>query len=838
MEHLRIVQRKAVDVDFKANHQKKYSSAQLDSILASGLHFHRQGDFNQAEKNYREILNVAPMNADALHLLGVLFNQKREYTAAIDLISRAIQIIPNQPIFHSNLGNAFRDSGFFKKAIGCYQRALQIKPDLVEAYINMGVAYHQLADHDGAASAFHKAIALKPDSAEAYYNLANTFKEKRLFDQAISCYRRVVALNPRFGEAYYNLAKSLEQQSCIDEAIACLMQCLRINPQWAEAHNNLGNLFSRKGLPDQALSYYQKAVELKPELHVAHNNSGNALKEQGRFTEAIACYQKALRFRPNFAEAYQNMGVTFTEQDRLAEAIGCFQKAIELRPDFAEAHNFLGLCFEKQGKASEAIACFEKAVQIKPNYAEAYSYLIHECQRSCDWQRSMHFSERLDQLNRQAAGRGEFCAEPPFIRMARDDNLALQLINARAWCRKIVQPLQRLRTPFGFDARRQKIGKLTIGYLSCDFHDHATAHLMLRVFGLHNREKFKINCYSYGPDDHSHYRKRILAQSDQFIDIQRQSHFDAARRIYEDQVDILVDLKGHTKGARLGILTWRPAPIQIHYLGYPGTSGAGFIDYLITDRIVTPKGHAPYYSEKLVFMPHCYQVNDHQQEIASRHWSRQELGLPEKVFVFSSFNLPYKIDPVMFGCWMRILQQVPNSVLWLFGDNQNAICNLRREAADRGVEPQRLVFAQKIKKSEHLSRLKSADLSLDTRMVNGHTTTSDSLWAGVPVITLQGSHFASRVSSSLLNAVGLPEMVTHNLDAYEKLAVRLASHAAELGQIKEKLALNRGGQPLFDTPQFVRNLEAAYQEMWRIFRKEGDPRQFEVTEDCAKPTGA
>jgi protein O-GlcNAc transferase len=833
-----LCKRKAVDVDSKSNRQKKYSSTQLDSILERGLYFHRQGDLKQAEKNYREILDVAPTNTDALHLLGVLSNQKQDHAAAIDLISRAIQIFPNQPVFHSNLGNAFRDRGFFEKAIDCYQKALQINPDLVETYINMGIAYHQLGNLDGAASAFHKAIALKPDSAEAYYNLASTFKEQRLFDQAISCYRRVVALNPMFVEAYYNLANSLEQQSRIDEAIVCLKQCVQINPQWAEAYNNLGNLFYQKGLPDQALLFYQKAVQLKPELHVAHNNLGNALKEQGRFSEALACYQKALRFRPDYAEAYQNMGVAFTEWDRLAEAIGCFQKAIELRPDFAEAHNFLGLCFEKQAQAAEAISCFEKAIQIKPNYTEAYSYLIHQCQHTCDWQRLMQFSKRLDQLNRQAADRGGFCAEPPFIRMTRDADLAQQLINARVWCRKIVQPLQSLRMPFTFEPRRQKIGKLTIGYLSCDFHDHATAHLMLRVFGLHNRERFKINCYSYGPDDHSSYRKQILSQSDQFIDIRHQSHIDAARRIYQDNVDILVDLKGHTQGSRLGILACRPAPVQVHYLGYPGTVGASFIDYLITDRIVTPEDHASYYSEKLVFMPHSYQVNDHQQAIASRHWSRQELGLPEKGFVFSSFNLPYKIDPVMFACWMRILQQVPNSVLWLFGDNENAIRNLRREAAERGVGPERLVFAQKVEKAVHLSRLRLADLSLDTRIVNGHTTTSDSLWAGVPVITLQGGHFASRVSSSLLNAIGLPEMVTHNIDAYGKLAVRLARQTGDLGQIKDKLVRNREKQPLFGTPQFVRNLEAAYQKMWRIFIKEGDPKQFEVIEDYAKPAGA
>jgi protein O-GlcNAc transferase len=414
--------------------------------------------------------------------------------------------------------------------------------------------------------------------------------------------------------------------------------------------------------------------------------------------------------------------------------------------------------------------------------------------------------------------------------MARCSDPAVNLANAKAWSRKNLQPLSNAKTRSTFEVRRQQKNKLTVGYLSADFHDHATAHLMRSLFGRHDREKFEIHCYSYGPDDNSRYRKQIIEESDQFIDIRGDSHINAARRIYAGAVDILVDLKGHTRGARLGILACRPAPVQVHYLGYPGTTGADFIDYLITDRIVTPEDHAAYYSEKLVYLPHCYQVNDDLQEIATRDWLRSALGLPDKGFVFSSFNLPYKIDPVIFDSWMRILQQVPESVLWLFDDNQNARRNLRREAADRGIKPDRLVFAQKIGKVEHLSRLKSADLALDTRIVNGHTTTSDALWAGVPVVTLQGSHFASRVSSSLLHAVGLPELVTDGLEEYEKLAVRLALRPAELKAVCRKLNMHRLKEPLFDTARFVRNLERAYTEMWWIFSEGRAPTQIEVVE--------
>ena len=812
------------------DHPRKAAAAHLASVLQRGVYYHQQGDFEKAEKDYRAILEAAPMNADALHLLGVLSNQKQDHTAAIRLISRAIQIFPDQPVYHNNLGNAYRDSGRCGQAISCYQRALHIKPDLCEVYINLGITYHQLADFESAASAYQKAIRLKPDSPEAYYNLGNTFKAQQLFDEAISCYQQAVALNPMLVEAFYNQANLLEKQARFDEAMACLKQCLQFKPDWSEAHSNLGNLLRQLGFVDDAISHYRKAIYLKPELDEAHNNLGNAFKDRGSFGEAIDCYRKALQIRPASAQAYLNLGVTYADADHTSEAIGCFQKATQLNPQFAEAHNYMGVVLAELGRRDDAIDCFQKAIVINPDYGEAYSYLIHQLQHSCDWRRMSRFSEKLDILIRHAAYKGQSIRQPPFIFMARNSDPAMNLTVAKAWSGEIEQPLQTVKRLFSFQTRRQKKPRLTIGYLSGDFHDHATAHLMRSLFGLHDREKFVVHCYSYGPDDHSRYRNQIREESDRFIDIREHSHIDAARRIYADGVDILVDLKGHTKGARPGIPVCRPAPIQIHYLGYPGTSGAGFIDYLITDKIVTPRAHARFYCEQLVFMPDCYQVNDHRQPISAKRWKKTELGLPENGFIFSSFNLPYKIDPDMFDCWMRILKQVPHSVLWLLDGGETAKANMRREARGRGVDAGRLVFAKKIEKADHLSRIQLVDLALDTRIVNGHTTTSDSLWAGVPVITLQGGHFASRVSSSLLHAVGLSELVTYGLEEYEKLAVELALHSSALKAVRHKLKINCLKKPLFDTARFVRNLEHAYDKMWRIFLEGRAPTQIEVFE--------
>jgi protein O-GlcNAc transferase len=356
------------------------------------------------------------------------------------------------------------------------------------------------------------------------------------------------------------------------------------------------------------------------------------------------------------------------------------------------------------------------------------------------------------------------------------------------------------------------------------------------MFRHHNREKFSVFCYSYGEDDQSSYREKIRAECDQFIDVRTLSHTDAARRIYDDGIDILVDLVGYMKAHRLCIPALRPAPVQVRWLGLAGTTGADFFDYLIADGTVAPENHAPFYSEALVHMPHCYQINDNTQAIPEKDLKRADAGLPADGFVFCSISTRYKFDPVMFDCWMKILKQVPGSVLWLLGGSAAAEKNLMQAAESRGISCNRLVFAKKIPREDHLARLRLADLALDTRIVNGAITTSDALWSGVPVLTLQGSHFASRMSSSILSAAGLPEMVTHSLDDYETLGVRLAGETGELNAIRQRLVRNRLCVPLFDTALFVRNLEIAFEKMWDVYRSGDTPRPIRVGEIIAERT--
>ncbi len=664
--------------------------------------------------------------------------------------------------------------------------------------------------------------------------------------EAEQCYRQILATQPNHAEALHLLGILAHCDKKYDEAIRLISRAIQISPDNPHYYTNLGTAFKLRNKFDEAIMSYQKAVEIKPDFPDAWYNMGNALKAKKRMDEAFACYHRVIQLKPDFADAYNNMGTGLKDLGRLDEAVPYFQKAIEVKPDFIEVYYNLGCALKDMGKIEDAIPCFQKVVQFKPHFTDAYDSLAHQYQHACDWDAYPALQRRIDELSRENLKKGLKAVENPFSNISRHAEPAYNLEVARSWAANLTPQPPSLKGKGGKSNSPLRFGEgaggggLRIGYLSNDFRNHPVAHLIAGLFKVHDRKEFEIFCYSYGWDDGSVHRQRIRQDCDRFVDLFGLNDEDAARRIHEDGVDILVDLMGHTKSNRLEICAFRPAPIQVTYLGFPGTSGAKFFDYMITDRIVTPENHAQWYSEQLVFMPDCYQVNDQFQPISPKQMKRADVDLPDLEmrnekslltshsslpFVFCSFNQPYKIEPVMFDVWMNILRQVPNSVLWLLWRSQLTENNLKKEAQKRGIHPNRLIFAPKVPKDEHLARHKLADLALDTRIYNGHTTTSDALWAGVPVIAMIGTHFASRVSSSILNAVGCP-LIARNLQEYQDFAVRLANNPNELNMIRQKLAKYRLTQPLFDTPRFARNLENAYRQMWEIFKSGQSPRQI------------
>jgi predicted O-linked N-acetylglucosamine transferase (SPINDLY family) len=504
---------------------------------------------------------------------------------------------------------------------------------------------------------------------------------------------------------------------------------------------------------------------------------------------------------------------------RTAEAIADCEQALRIMPSFPKAFYNLGLALIDLNQFDKAVTAFDKALNIQPEYEYLFGLRQHTQMKLCAWR---DFGVNVTTITHGV--HAEQKVSSPFPMLSLTDDLFTQHKSAKIW-NIDKNPVMQSLGPFLKKARQPKI---RLGYYSADFHNHATAYLMAELFERHDKEKFELFAFSFGPDTKDKMQIRVSQAFDHFINVTSLSDIEVALLSRELDIDIAVDLKGVTQDARLGIFSFRAAPIQVSYLGYPGTLGADYIDYLIADKTLIPTQSQQHYSEKIVYLPDSYQVNDRHRVIASTQFTRQELGLPEDAFVFCCFNNNFKITPDVFDSWVRILKAVDTSVLWLFQDNSIAAMNLHKEAALRGIDPARLIFATRMELPEHLARHKAADLFLDTLPYNAHTTASDALWAGLPVLTCMGESFAGRVAASLLNAIGLPELVTETRTDYEALAIELAKDPAKLKKIKEKLQHNRLTTPLFDTARFTKNIEAAYSQMFERYQADLMPANIEV----------
>jgi predicted O-linked N-acetylglucosamine transferase (SPINDLY family) len=598
---------------------------------------------------------------------------------------------------------------------------------------------------------------------------------------------------------HFHRGNALMQARQLQGAVASYDRALALKPDFFEAHNNRGNALKDLGLQHEALASYDAVIRLQPGIAVAHFNRGNVLRTLRRLEEAVASYAAALRLNPQFADACNNRGFALQELGRLEEAVASYDQALKLKPDFAAAFSNRGSALQELRRPIEAIASYATALRLKPDFGAALVQMLHQKAMICDW---------TPPPRRIELGRLDIAAAPipPTQVLAIADDPPLQLEVAKAWARTL--------SPAGGPAALRPSApgeKLRIGYFSADFYDHATMFLMARLFEVHDRGRFEVHAFSYGPDRQDTMQRRLTAAVDRFHDVRNLGDPEVAELARRQAIDVAVDLKGYTLGTRPGIFANRAAPVQINYLGYPGSMGADFIDYIVADPVVVPPDRRQSYSEKVITLPGSYQVNDDRRAIASRTFTRAELGLPERGFVFCCFNNNYKISPAEFAIWMRLLGKVEGSVLWLFEGDALVKANLAREAETRGVDPGRLVFAAKMPNAEHLARQACADLFLDTFNYNAHTTASDALWAGLPVVTKAGNSFAARVAASLLMAVGLPELVTSSPEAYERLALELATDPDRLAAIKAKLAANRLTTPLFDSERFARHIERAYE---------------------------
>lgn len=646
---------------------------------------------------------------------------------------------------------------------------------------------------------------------------ALTWHQKGHFDEAEALYREILCTQPGHFDALQLLATIAAQKNNFLEAVALFDQVLKIKPDHPGVCNNYGNALRELKRYEEALLSYERALALKPDYAEAYSNRGVVLKELKRYEEALLSYDRALALKPFYADAYSNRGVALKALRRYEEALLCYDKAIALKPDLARAHYNRGIVFMVLKRYEEAIASLDKAFELRPDFDFLCGRLLHSRMQCCDWR---SFDDHVQQLSEKIEHHEK--ASTPFTVLAIADSPALQKKAALIY----VHVKFPERHVFPVMAKRSRHEKIRIGYFSADYHDHPMMYLMAGLFEMHDRNKFELLAFSFGPDRQDEMRKRAVVAFDHFIDVRDKSDREIVQLSRDLEVDIAVDRKGFTTDSRTGIFALRAAPIQVNYLAYPGTMGAAYIDYLIADEILIPASSRKYYTEKIVSLPDSYQVNDATRRIADKVFTREECGLPERGFVFCCFNNNYKITPGTFDGWMRILNKVPESLLWLIEGNPKAADNLRREAAERGVHAGRLIFAKRLPHTQHLARHRLGDLFLDTLPCNAHTTASDALWAGLPVLTCMGESFAGRVAASLLNAIQLPELITFTQEEYEARAVELATNPEKLVQIRHKLEQNRLSTPLFDTRLFTRHIEAAYRVMYERYQHDLPPEHL------------
>lgn len=638
-------------------------------------------------------------------------------------------------------------------------------------------------------------------------------------DQAIRLLGAAININPKAASAYNYLGNALQDLSRREEAVASYDKALSLNPTYAEAHNNRGNALAILKRLEDAVVSYERALSINPKYPEAYCNLGNALRGCKRMHEAIASYDKALSLQPDHAQVYFNRGLALMDLRRVDEALACFDKALSLKSDYLEAHVGRGDALFEIKRYQQARAAYERALAIDSTTSSAMFGIAHVKQVLCDWRGYEGDRKRLLEIVASGA------TTQPF--MMRTISSSLNDLRAAALASNAALPTHGLPR---FVAKGSPPGeRLRIGYLSSDIKTHPVGRLMADVLDKYDHRQFSIHGYSTGSDDGSALRSRLIRAFDHFVDLEAHSDADAARRINEDGIDILVDLNGCTAGQRPRILASRPAPLQVSMLSYLGPTAASFIDYLVADPIVVPPSHQPWYDERVVYLRHCYLPATRVPKPVEIP-SRRDFGLPEGAFVYCNFNSSYKITPEVFGAWMRILKAVPNSVLWLLAGNDTEVStNLRTEAASRGISPDRLVFAPSISVDAYLARFRHADLFLDTLPCGACTVGRDALSVGLPILTCTGQVFSGRHATSLLHAAGMPELITQNLLDYEAAAVRLANEPGQLRTLRALLEANDATRQLFDISGFVRDLEEIFRHMDEIRRRGEPPRAFSLS---------
>jgi len=854
-------------------------------LLQEGLALHRRGAAAEAAARYAEVLRIEPGNADAHYYLGMMSCQNGRFAEgaeharqslareprharahvllgraldalgqrdeALKSFDRAITIAPALAQAHAHRADLLGELGRNEEAVESYDRALALAPDVVEDWFSRGEALITLGRYEEAVASFDRVLALKPDFPQAHLRNAGVLSKLCRHEEALEAIDRGLAAAPDFAQAWISRGDILRDLKRYVDALDAYDKGLGLAPELATAWLGRGNALVELKRPSDAFAAYDRALAIKPDLAEAWLGRGIALLVLRQYEHALVAFSKALSLRANLAEAWLGRGNALVELKRPADAFAAYDRALAIKTDSAEAWFGRGIALQELKRYDDALAAYDRALALKESFAEAWfgrggvlfelgryreaanacdkglvqkptldyaaSLRVHAKQCICDW-------SNIDAQNAEllANVRDRKASTYGFVLLAAPSSSADQLQCAL----RHVQ--DHPAYPPLCQGDRHAHERIRIAYLSADFAEHATASLLAGLFERHDRSRFEITGLSFGSNRNSTLRRRIEGGLEHFFDVRDENDRDIANLVRRLEIDIAVDLMGFTKNNRFGVLARRPAPIQVNYLGYVGSMGADFIDYVIADEIALPFDQQPFFAEKIVHLPGCFLVTDDRQEISPHTPSRAEAGLPPEGFVFCSFNNSYKLNGPIFELWMRLLGGVPGSVLWLVQANGDMVVNLRREGQRCGIAPERIVFAPRLPLPQHLARQRLAGLFLDTVPYNAGATGAAALWSGVPVLTMAGQTFVGRMAASMLHAVGLPELVTQNLEDYEAIALKLARDPELLSGIRHKLQDNLRITALFDTDRFRRNLEKAYSTMVDIWKRGASPRSFAV----------
>ena len=839
---------------------------------------------NLARENYEKAIELNPRYAKAHYNLAGALHELGKLDLSIQSYQNSLDIEPDYAEAHNNLGNVFKEIGQLDNAINSYEKAIAIKPDYIEAYYSLGASFHEAGKLEDTIQCYEKVLELRPNFAGMHNNLGNVFRELGKFDKAVLSYEKAISITPDFVEVYYNLGITFQELRQLDSALVSYKKAIEIKSNYAEAFNNLGTLYKELQEFDNAIQSYQKAIEIKSDYAEAYNNLGILYKEIGQIGEALKSHENAIIVRPDYDEAHNNMGILFMELGQLDRSIESYRRAIKANEDFIEAINNLGLVLMNLGQTEEAIQyyqkalkidqsfaltynnlgvayknlhvhdaatkCFKKGIALDPNYVDAFCNYGHLLTEMGDLQEALLNYQQAYKINQDTDyllgtiihTKMHLCIWGDFannlIKLQNQINDGQKRIDAFSFVALIDDPeLQEKVSTIYFKDRnpRSKLlpqiknhpkhKKIRIGYFSADFREHPVSYLTAELYEIHDRNQFEVHAFSYGPDTNDEMNLRIKAGVDYFHDVREMSHKEIALLSRSLEIDIAVDLSGATHSSRTEVFAMLAAPIQASYLGWLGTMGADYYDYLIAAEGMIPKRNQKYFTEKIVYLP-SYQVNDSKETLPEAIFSRKDIGLPKDSFVFCCFNNTFKITPIVFDSWARILKGVENSVMMIYVSNKLAQKNLIKEIKLRGISPERLVFGEQIQRNEYLDRYRLADLFLDTFPYNAGTTASDALKMGLPLLTLKGDSFNSREAANIVNAVNLPEMVTSSQEEYESLAIELANNPNKFSKIKTKLKENLSTAPLYDTAKFTKNIESAYMVMYERYHNDREPEHI------------